>query len=388
MSYKLLTPIMAGALTIVASAAVAQNAPHAATGTIPEGQAKGLMKKPMPAERRLPRLPRETFDFRPSPGPVNPPQIAPGNVGGKPASSVNVATEPVEASENSQDSIGTQNYGTGNVNTVYHYSDHRIEPSIVPKYPYRTSGYFLNTFNGTDFFFCTATLISKSILVTAGHCIYDTGANKYATAATFYPACVNCNGGGALVEPYGRATARYFLATKGWRDATPSTALDQGFDVGLVVLNKRAGTTTEIGTYTGSLPFCHTDCLQPFWQLSQLGYPSNYDGGNRMNYGEHIEKSNTRDYQHGSGMQGGSSGGPHISNIGNLLDSATNKGEFTARNRVFAVTSWGYTDESVKIQGSSSLSGPSNSNNFKSMYNNMCNKAIAMHGAGSCTLLQ
>ena len=44
-------------------------------------------------------------------------------------------------------------------------------------------------------------LLSKSILVTAGHCVYDTAANKYITAGTFFPARVNCNGGGALVTP-------------------------------------------------------------------------------------------------------------------------------------------------------------------------------------------
>ena len=71
-----------------------------------------------------------------------------------------------------------------------------------------------------------------------------------------------------------------------------------GYDVAVVTLNKRSAPSTviETGVATGWLGFCHTNCLQPFWQLSQIGFPGNYDGGNRMQYGEHIEQSDTRDY--------------------------------------------------------------------------------------------
>ena len=63
----------------------------------------------------------------------------------------------------------------------------------------------------------------------------------------------------------------------------------------------------------------------------------------------------------GSGMQGGSSGGPHIVNLGALSNSAADKGGYTTRNVVYAVTSWGYTDGLLMIQGASTtLSGPSN----------------------------
>jgi V8-like Glu-specific endopeptidase len=348
------------------------------------------MKNATPAEQRLPRLPSETFDLSAAAGSGGLPQMVPGHVGGKAVSAADVATDP---------GIGTQNYGCAptpapagcpptNLNTVFHYSDYRLDPTVVPNYPYRTSGYFLHTFNGSSFFFCTATLISRSILVTAGHCVYDTGLNQFITAGTFFPACVNCNGGGTRVAPYGSATARFVQTTSQWKAATPATALDQGFDVAVVTLNKRTSpTVAEMGTITGFLGFCLNNCLQPFWQLSQIGFPGNYDGGNRMNYGEHIEKSDTRDYQYGSGMQGGSSGGPHVSNIGTVVDSASNKGQFASRNSVFAVTSWGYVDQTMKIQGSSPLSGPGNINNFKSLFNQACTNARAAHGAASCALL-
>ena len=86
-------------------------------------------------------------------------------------------------------------------------------------------------------------------------------------------------------------------------------------------------------------------------------------------------------------MQGGSSGGPHVANIGEISDSSSNKGQWANRNVVFAVTSWGYIDESLKIQGASTLSGPNNSNNFKQLYNSACNVSRSLHGSGSCSLL-
>ena len=256
--------------------------------------------------------------------------------------------------------------------------------------PYRSTGYFLFTFDNTDFFYCTATLISNSILVLAGHCVYDTTANKYILAGTFFPACTNCNGGGTMVEPFGHAAMGFRKASAKWTSAaSEDDALDKGWDVAVVTLKKRSApmSAVEMGTVTGFLGFCHTDCLQPFWQLSQLGYPSNYDGGNRMQYGEHIEQSDKRDFIYGSGMEGGSSGGPHISNIGTLADTSSNKGQFVGRNRIYAVTSWGYDDPSLKIQGASPLSGPNNVNNFKSLFNAACTFARAAHGNASCTLL-
>jgi hypothetical protein len=107
-----------------------------------------------------------------------------------------------------------------------------------------------------------------------------------------------------------------------------------------------------------------------------------------MTQGEHLEtnRSNT-DYYHGSGMQGGSSGGPHSANLGWLSDSTSFKGIWPYRNYVFAVTSWGYTSDIYKIQGASSLSGPSNSNNFVGLWNWACSWAKYLHGSSACTSL-
>lgn len=277
--------------------------------------------------------------------------------------------------------IGPQNYGANNLNTFYHYSDYLVNQKLREIAPHRYSGWFVFTYPSGGQFRCTASLISKSIAVTAGHCVHQGGggASGFITSGTYYPAYRD----GASTT-FGTASANYVVTTGGWAN---TGALDKGYDVGLVVLNKRSGTTTEIGTKTGWFGFCASNCLQNYWSLSQLGYPGNYYGGTKLTQGEHIERSDSRDFVYGSGMQGGSSGGPHVANIGTLVDSSSSQGQWPYRNIVFGVTSWGYVDQTLKIQGASSLTGPSNSNNFTGMYNLACTRAKALHGAASCSLL-
>ena len=377
--------LLAGALALSAIPAHAQSGGRVLSNEITGIQAESALRKAVPAERLLPALPIEAMDLRAKESPGTP-VIVPGNPGPKAAAKAVHLPEP---SGGGGGGISPENYGVGSLSTAYHYSDRRVDPALVPLYPQRTVGYFLHTFNGTNFFFCTATLISRSIIVTAAHCVYNTNTNQYITAGTFFPACTNCNGGSPLMTPYGSATAYAVIATAGWKNAlTESAALDKGYDVALVALRKRTSTTVEIGTATGWMGWCFQNCLQPFWQLTQLGYPANYDGGNRMQHGEHIEISDTRDYLMGSGMRGGSSGGPHVNGLGTLVDSATDKGQFAGlRNTIFAVTSWGFISEANKRQGASSLSGPGNTNGLKVMWNFVCANARALHGTATCALI-
>lgn len=274
--------------------------------------------------------------------------------------------------------IAPQNYGSGNLNSIFHYNDYlSFAPTV---YPWRTVGYFLFQAADSLWYHCTATLINRSILVTAGHCVHDGGnqAAGWILAGIFIPA----RAGGSA--PYGTAYASHVLTTSGWYN---TGSLDQGYDVGLVVLHKRSGTSTEMGAYTGWLGFCYAWCLQNYWFLTQIGYPGNYYSGLHMTVSQHIEMSDTKDYFYGTGMRGGSSGGPHVANIGQISDSSSDPGQHWRRNIVFAVTSWGYVSETPKQQGASSLSGPGNGNLFRNMYNWMCGVSRTLHGSGSCTNL-
>lgn len=301
------------------------------------------------------------------------PVIMPGHEGGP------VIPHKAAAAQ-AEGRIAPQDYGVRQLRTVNHYSDNLVPPAITASFPYRTTGWFTFKTHDKKNFRCSAALISRSILLTAGHCVHDGGGGSafWITEGTFYPAFADGPSG------YGSATAAAFFTTPGW---FRRGALDKGYDVALVVLNKRMDTATEIGTHTGWLSVCLENCLHPFWQNTQLGYPGNYYNGLHMTEGRHLEYSDGFDYRSGSGMEGGSSGGPHIANIGSIADSSDSQGRYTRRNVAFAVTSWGYTDASVKIQGYSSTSGPNNINEFKAMYNSACNKARELHGPASCRLV-
>lgn len=273
-----------------------------------------------------------------------------------------------------------ENYGSGNLGTIYHYNDYLMNPYPVTYYPQRAVGYFYFQASNNLYYHCSAALINRSVIITAGHCVHD-GGNQGAgwiKAAWFYPAR------SGSTAPYNYCYVNWVNTTGGWYY---TGSLDAGYDVGIAVCGKRAGTTTEMGAYTGWFGFCVSNCLQSYWFLSQYGYPGNYYSGHWMTASQHLEHSDGYDYRYGTGMRGGSSGGPHVANVGYLNDSATNKGSWPYRNVIFAVTSWGYISEAPKIQGASTLSGRANGNNFKYLYNTACYRSRLVHGTSSCTNL-
>lgn len=311
---------------------------------------------------------------------VGPNMGAPIVVNGNPGSAGEIDTAP---DPRPQSGLRPPNYGSGNLNTVYHYSDYLVSNKLRKQYPYRATGYFFFTQNGGNFY-CTGSLIAPSILLVAGHCVHagNNSNSGWDTAGYYYPASSDFGS----YAPYDYATAYAYWTWTSWYQ---TGALDQGYDVGLVILNNRVNATKsdEIGRYTGWLGFCTGSCLQTYWFLSQLGYPGNYYGGNNLTEGQHLYVSDSRDYIWGSGMQGGSSGGPHIANIGDLSDSSSDAGQWPYRNIVFAPTSWGYTDPQYKIQGGSALTGPGNAYDFiHNLFNQACTQSRALHGSGSCSL--
>lgn len=368
------------ALALTATAAWAEGAigHRAASPRLSDAELAALFKSAKPMEKILTTKPAILSKTRlpVSGGKVAAPAVALANPG--PAGEADAAADPKGGGD-----VIPRNYGAGNLGTVYHYSDYLVSNKLRKLFPYRATGYFFfNQLGGS--YYCTGSLISKSILLVAGHCVHagNNSSTGWDTSGYFVPAGSSFGS----YAPYNYANAVYYWTWTAWYQ---TGALDQGYDVGLVVLNNRvnANKPGEIGTYTGWLGFCTGGCLQTYWFLSQLGYPGNYYGGNNMTEGQHLYVSDSRDYVYGSGMQGGSSGGPHIANIGDLSDSSSNLGQWPYRNITFAPTSWGYTDPQYKIQGSSALTGPNNTFDFiHNLFNPACSNARSLHGTGSCSL--
>lgn len=281
-----------------------------------------------------------------------------------------------------------QNYGQGNLDTIFHYNDYMLHPSPVRYTPYRSVGKMFFTFDGSSWYSCTAALIGRAILVTAGHCVHQggNGGDGWIQQGYFMPAYDSRYGGS---NPFGRCDIQRMATTTGWFN---EDNIQQGYDVATALCGRTYDAAytrfnnTLAGLRLGYFGFCYENCRWNYQFLTQVGYPGNYYDGQRMTAGQHLETTSggSLDYMHGSGMRGGSSGGPHIMNIGEISDSSSDPGQVTARNVIYAVTSWGYVSEEWKIQGASPLSGVSNANDFLSLYNSMCRASRRAYGNHSC----
>jgi len=303
----------------------------------------------------------------------------------------------VSSASQAEDAVGVLNFGTGNRNTIYHYSDSLVVPFPIFYAPYRSAGRYL--FQAADGFWytCSAALIDQAILVTAGHCVHD-GAGTDAgwnLDGYFFPGYTNRFDDAS--QRYGYCQTTDYVTTDNWyANGQFTTTLAQGVDVAMALCGRLTDpgwvyvSNRLPGEALGYFGFCYENCILGYTFLTQLGYPSNYYGGLQMTVSQHLSETALTggpDYVYGTGMQGGSSGGPHIQNIGNLWDQASNLGRLSQRNIIVAVTSWGYNDESVKIQGASPISGLYNSNNAIGMFNEMCAASRTAFGTTSCTLI-
>jgi hypothetical protein len=107
-------------------------------------------------------------------------------------------------------------------------------------------------------------------------------------------------------------------------------------------------------------------------QISQLGYPVSHDYGllmQRTDSQGSVSSAYSNNTIWGSRQTGGSSGGPEVANLGAAaVLNGTTYGTNPGYNRVVGVTSWGYTDSTVKQQGAS----PFTSNNIVQLVNAAC----------------
>lgn len=240
--------------------------------------------------------------------------------------------------------------------------------------PYRQTGKLFMRF-GESFFVCSASVIRPGLVLTAAHCVHDFGQGGagFADEVFFQPARHNDD------VPFGTWTSQsiiipgvYFNGADRCLPGAEGIVCEN--DIAILVMNSRIneeGEEEEVGAVVGRYGLYQND--RGYTELggdgdlsahlTQVSYPSAGYTGVRMIQNESIAVQDSAfalgpdtDFNQvviGSNTTGGSSGGPWIHNFGKSDGYQGTPAVDSNRNRVAAVTSWGFIDDSIKIQGAS-----------------------------------
>lgn len=274
------------------------------------------------------------------------------------------------AAVSSSSSVSPRSFGTAQVAFT---GSRVVGGTAIPAQadPYNKTGKLYMAFGGTTYnYVCSASLIGRSLLLTAAHCVHNYGQGQagFARRVRFVPAMQNGS------QPYGFFESSQFLIPTPYLNGT-DTCSTRGVvcnnDIALVALGnnaqgQQAGNLTgyygygwnNFGFAVPSSSFQGVFSNKTFADITQLGYPGSHDSGNIMqinsSYGGYALSGNLKNTWLGSAMTGGSSGGPWLVNLG-IDATGANYGSSATRNMVVGVTSWGYTDANIKLQGASSF---------------------------------
>lgn len=253
---------------------------------------------------------------------------------------------------------GRQEYGTNNHPFTTSRVDLGTSNAISKLYPFRATGKLY--FNiGASTYICSASLIKKGIIVTAAHCVANFGHSTFYTNWQYVPALYN------TTKPYktwntvnAYVMTSYFNGTDSCSVSGVVCQNDVAVLVAKPVNGKYPGQTTGWFAYGWDGYGFTTDLSPNVALINQLGYPKSHDGGLKMQRTDsqgYVNAGLSNNTVWGSRQTGGSSGGPELVNLGELatLSDGVSVGEDASRNIVVGVTSWGYSDNTVKEQGAS-----------------------------------
>lgn len=237
-------------------------------------------------------------------------------------------------------------------------------------YPFRAAGRLIfQTPQGLAL--CSGSLIKPGVVVTAAHCVSEFGSGGFYTNFQFAP---GYHDGDA---PYGVWNVSKVFAKQSYLDGTDSCAVPGIVcknDVAVLLLTPQS--SAYPGTSSGFLAYGYNGygfTPNGAAHFTQLGYPASHDGGQMMQRTDSIavvDSASSNNSVWGSRQTGGSSGGPEVVNLGmkSVLSQGVALGNESKFNTVVGVTSWGFTDQSVKIQGAS----PFTQTNVKSLVDAAC----------------
>lgn len=278
--------------------------------------------------------------------------------------------------------------------------------------PYRRAGKLYMAFGGTTYnTICSASMIGKSLLITAAHCIHDYGQQSagWARKVKFVPAKDNASEPDLSYE-----STQYLIPTVYFNgtDTCIQTGVVCNNDVALVALGnnsqgQQAG--NRVGWfgygwngYSYATPASAYQSVfgnKLFASITQLGYPGSFDSGLKMQintaYGAYYATGNFKNTWLGSAMTGGSSGGPWLVNFGNNAVGGE-YGSASNRNVVVGVTSYGNNQQRMgsswfgeNVQFPNSAYGTRGAGNIGKLVYDACDNpafsAWLLQSKGRCT---
>jgi V8-like Glu-specific endopeptidase len=237
-----------------------------------------------------------------------------------------------------------------------HYTSTRVFPmftgtsagfSADRSYPYITVGKLFFSINGSPFV-CSASVIQRRVVATAGHCVHSGTSAGFFSNWMFVPAFRD------RTAPFLTWNWRYVIVTGTW--ATGGGGVPNAADYAMIEFgdqplsngappSKLGNVTGWLGWQTVSLSTNHT---------SKLGYPCNLDDCQKMQdvMSNNFRNTSPNNVEYGSDARGGSSGGPWVQNF-QVIAAGGGTGLNTGSNRVVGVTSYGYISTDPKVQGAS-----------------------------------
>ena len=225
-------------------------------------------------------------------------------------------------------------------------------------YPYRTAGKL--TFSAG---YCSATLIRRSVIVTAAHCVqnFGSGANMF-SGFQFRPGHYGAAGATtAQIAPYGTWNWAALVRPASWANGTDvGTGAARDNDLAVIALAKQGSSFAgDVAGYLGygwnnySFVTSAKTGNQHTGAVSTLGYPFLMDSGAIMQRTDGPTYTTTLagagQMWQGSNLTGGSSGGGWIVNLQSraaTLGGGAAVGTASAV-AVIGVTSWGSADPNV-----------------------------------------
>lgn len=275
----------------------------------------------------------------------------------------------------------------------------RTSPNyLATTFPYRAIGRLNFTYG-----YCSASLIRRSVIVTAAHCIQYFGARTYTYGGwQFIPAYYGPGSTAAERAPYGVWPWQAFARPNSWANGTdPGEGAARANDLAVIILAKDAK-GRFVGDVTGYLGYAwnnYSFVASPktgnlaVAAVSTLGYPSELDDGMILQrtdgptYTTRI--GGAPQLWQGSNYTSGSSGGPWIVNFLSA-NPARSFGAVPGRQSrlaVIGVTSWGSDDPNLIKDNYSSQFGQNSiypkasygsygAGNIGSLLNSVCSRVV------------